>query len=274
MNIKYTFRYAFTLVELLVVIGIISILASMLLPVLADSKLAAKKANEISSSKQLILGWHLYSEDHDGKVLPGYRNGFQAFDLSGNTLLNPINVRYPWRLIPWLGDSFELIYANENRGLLDEFRSNYEDYSYAVSLFPSLGINSRFVGGDDVDLAPTQKAMSKFGSFCLMNTSESRNPSDLIVFSSSRHKFGERMVNGFYLVKSPYFGNREWKDNLNLDNSAPSYGYVHHRYKGRAVNSFVDGHSEVLTFQEMDDMRKWCNIADSKDWVMSRSRNE
>jgi prepilin-type N-terminal cleavage/methylation domain-containing protein len=74
VNIKYTFRYAFTLVELLVVIGIISILASMLLPVLADSKLAAKKANEISSSKQLILGWHLYSEDHDGKVLPGYRN--------------------------------------------------------------------------------------------------------------------------------------------------------------------------------------------------------
>ena len=112
MILKKTFSSAFTLIELLVVITIISILASMLLPVLAESKMAAKKANEISSSKQLILGWHLYSEDHDGKVLPGYRNGFEAFDLNGNPLVNPINVRYPWRLIPWLGDSFELIYAN------------------------------------------------------------------------------------------------------------------------------------------------------------------
>jgi|TARA_B100001741_G_scaffold129648_1_gene106884 prepilin-type N-terminal cleavage/methylation domain-containing protein len=272
--LKKTFIKAFTLIELLVVIIIISILASMLLPVLAESKMAAKKANEISSSKQLILGWHLYSEDHDGKVLPGYRNGFEAFDLNGNPLVNPINVRYPWRLIPWLGDSFELIYANENRGLLDEFRSSYEDYSYAVSLFPSLGVNSRFVGGDDVDLAPTNKAISKFGSFCLLNTSESKNSSGLIVFSSSRHKFGDRMVGGFYLVKSPYFAKREWESDLDLNNSAPSYGYVHHRYKGRAVNAFIDGHSEVLTFQAMDDMRKWCNIADSRDWVMARNRNE
>jgi len=274
MVIKNKLSHAFTLIELLVVIVIISMLASLLFPVLADSKLAAKKANEISSSKQLILGWHLYSEDHDGKVMPGYRNGFEAFDLNGKPLLNPINVRYPWRLIPWLGDSFELIYANENRSLLDEFRSSYEDYSYAVSLFPSLGVNSRFVGGDDVDLAPTNKALSKFGSFCLLSTSGAKNPSSLIVFSSSRHKFGDRMVNGFYLVKSPYFAKREWETNLDLNNSAPSYGYVHHRYKGKAVNAFVDGHSEVLSFQAMDDMRKWCNIADSNDWVMTRNRNE
>ena len=60
MVIKNKSSHAFTLIELLVVIVIISMLASLLFPVLADSKLAAKKANEISSSKQLILGWHLY----------------------------------------------------------------------------------------------------------------------------------------------------------------------------------------------------------------------
>ena len=149
-------KLGFTLVELLVVIGIISILASLLLPVLSESKMVARKTNELSSSKQLILGWHLYAEDHNGGVLPGYRNGYNAYDLQGNLLRNPINVRYPWRLIPWLGDSFELIYANKNRQLLEEFRSDYEDYSYAVSLFPSLGVNSRFIGGDDVDLAPSK----------------------------------------------------------------------------------------------------------------------
>ena len=53
-----------------------------------------------------------------------------------------------------------------------EFKSTYEEYAYAVSLFPSLGVNSRFVGGDDVDLSPTKKAISKFGQFCLINTSQ------------------------------------------------------------------------------------------------------
>ena len=64
------------------------------------------------------------------------------------------------------------------------------------------------MGGDDIDLSPTKKAISKFGQFCLINTSQVRDSSGLIVFSSARHKFGERMVNGFYLVKSPYFGKR------------------------------------------------------------------
>ena len=68
----------FTLIELLVVIAIISILASLLLPALAESRLAAKRTNELSSSKQLILGWHLYAEDHDGGVMPGYRNGYNC----------------------------------------------------------------------------------------------------------------------------------------------------------------------------------------------------
>ncbi len=267
-------NFGFTLVELLVVIGIISILASLLLPVLAESKMAVRRTNELSSSKQLILGWHLYAEDHDGGVMPGYRNGYNAYDLKGNLLQNPINVRYPWRLIPWLGNSFELIYANENRQLLAEFKSNYEDYRYAVSLFPSLGVNARFIGGDDVDLAPTKKATSRFGPFCLLNTSEASDSSNLIVFSSARHKFGDRQVQGFYLVKSPYFGKREWEPTLKTDVPAPSFGYVHHRYKGKAVNAFVDGHSEILGFEAMDDMRKWCNIADTKDWVLTRKKSE
>ncbi len=61
----------FTLIELLVVIAIIAILAAMLLPALARSKEQATGARCVSSSqKQMLLGWLMYADDHNGKLLP------------------------------------------------------------------------------------------------------------------------------------------------------------------------------------------------------------
>ena len=60
---------AFTLIELLVVIAIIGILASLLLPVLAKGKLKAAGVKCMSNMKQLQLGWHLYADDNEGKLV-------------------------------------------------------------------------------------------------------------------------------------------------------------------------------------------------------------
>jgi prepilin-type N-terminal cleavage/methylation domain-containing protein/prepilin-type processing-associated H-X9-DG protein len=58
-------RKAFTLIELLVVIAIIAILAAILFPVFAQAKLAAKKAADLSSVKQISLSATIYSGDVD-----------------------------------------------------------------------------------------------------------------------------------------------------------------------------------------------------------------
>jgi prepilin-type N-terminal cleavage/methylation domain-containing protein/prepilin-type processing-associated H-X9-DG protein len=59
----------FTLVELLVVIGIIALLAALLLPVLARSKAKATGIACNNNIRQLELGWLLYADENDGRLV-------------------------------------------------------------------------------------------------------------------------------------------------------------------------------------------------------------
>ncbi len=63
-------RPAFTLVELLVVIGIIAVLISLLLPSLAGAKKQARTVQCLTNLKQIAQAQELYASQWDGVAVP------------------------------------------------------------------------------------------------------------------------------------------------------------------------------------------------------------
>ena len=71
-------RGRFTLIELLIVIGIIAVLAAMLLPALGRSRAAAKRVLCINNVKQQDLVVNYYADNWDG-CLPFYIEGWDQY---------------------------------------------------------------------------------------------------------------------------------------------------------------------------------------------------
>jgi prepilin-type N-terminal cleavage/methylation domain-containing protein len=88
MNQSSCARRAFTLVELLVVIGIIALLVGILLPVLAKSRESANDVACRSNLHQIAMATRMYANDFDDRIPDGYTLGGWFFR-RGRGQLNP-----------------------------------------------------------------------------------------------------------------------------------------------------------------------------------------
>ena len=214
---------AFTLVELLVVIGIIALLISILLPTISRARRSAQEIKALSNLRQMLIGYTAYQLDNRGQVLWGYPptsvNGtaVTAYDpVSRQTFSSVVAARYPWRLVKYCSDVWPIIHAHGALPPLTTRGDSATDAfnkAYTLSINPTFGINALFVGGHKDYSGFTGATNSpNVGKHIVFKANEVHRPTDLIVFTDCSAPLvqGGTVIAGYAVVFPPRYGGAEW----------------------------------------------------------------
>jgi prepilin-type N-terminal cleavage/methylation domain-containing protein/prepilin-type processing-associated H-X9-DG protein len=277
-------RRAFTLVELLVVIGIIALLIAILLPALASARRSARGLRSMSDLRQLLLGYTQYHIEHKGALLFGYTpptvNGAPITvtdPRSGHVFAVPVADRYPWRLAPYCSDVWAILHSHDQVPPVPAAGDSPADAfnkAYTLSLNPTFGINSVYVGGHagGVFKGFTGPAgdSPNFGAHVVFKANEVARPSRLIVFAESQARNApfSNPETGLHFVTPPRAAGQRWKvaGGKFATTSGMITGVPQGRYGARTVVGFFDGHVEAVAPPDLEDMRLWANRADAADY--------
>ncbi|MCS7033476.1 MAG: prepilin-type N-terminal cleavage/methylation domain-containing protein [Phycisphaerae bacterium] len=215
-------KQAFTLVELLVVIGIIALLIGILIPALSKAQQQAKVTACLSNIRQLTQGWIMYANEYKGSLVwaetldeandPDRRDGW-VIDVPGNP---DTNTR-----------------AAIEKGLLWKYAPAAETYrcpaSYDLANFRSYSINTYMNGRPSLLPAPAPPPITKLA----------RAKSKLLVFIE---EYDERGVN-----QGSFF--QFWVHPMDNSNQRWNFGDVPAFFHKKGTNmSFADGHAEHRTW--------------------------
>jgi prepilin-type processing-associated H-X9-DG protein/prepilin-type N-terminal cleavage/methylation domain-containing protein len=236
----------FTLVELLVVIGIISVLIAMLLPALNKARAAAQRIACASNLRQVDMAWMAYVSDFHGQLpmmrasvwgpvpppAPGYYSG---------------DYFWPSMLKPYLGD---------NSAKETPYNYTVADWVSGKGVFecPSLpNLRNAPDGGTPVAYVAYGMNLYGIGGYpfygppyeVFRRATQLKDPSTLLTFTDSQ-----------YSIPDPVAGIRGWyqvylRDTTSEPATGVYYG-VAYRHDGLANVAFADGHVESLRWADLE----------------------
>jgi prepilin-type N-terminal cleavage/methylation domain-containing protein len=291
-----THRHAFTIIELLVVIGVLGLLMGLLLPALGAAHRKGLKSSEMSAIKQVGIAWNLYATNNREQVLPGFLDpGVQAqwqvsYQFGDKNRVPPAptysgpNVAGPWtfRLMSHLDHNHEMVHGYVDEPDYDPTTiSGDADEVWSMAYEPGFGYNAFYVGGWWEMESGIPRPRYHEHNVVARSTASIRRPSDLVIFCSSSllepgfyRKFPADQKGSHYAVP-PWLGPvDQWTvpgaaggpgggaDPSSVDvlvQTAPPIG----RYNKLASTLYADLHTDVNAPGALYDIRKWIDAASS-----------
>jgi type II secretory pathway pseudopilin PulG len=151
----------FTIVEILVVIGVLGLLMGLLLPALSGAQRRGQKLKELNALRQVGHAWSLYANASADRAVPGFltpevqMRWKVSFEYRNRKVMPPApnylgglpNIAGPWtwRLLPFMDYNHEMVHGHLDE--VDSDDTNVTDEADDVAYEPGFGYNAHYVGG-------------------------------------------------------------------------------------------------------------------------------
>ena len=236
-------RSAFSLVELLVVIGIIALLLAILLPVLSAARESSKRVQCLSNLHQMAIAAQSYVIHNNGLFPVAYYDAYEgttthsfAWDLT--TIYGPGRPTEITAGLLWKGHA-------KSPMTIQQCPSYEGKANYLIDPFTGYNYNTSYIGrGQNESITSPVKAVSI------------RQPASVALFGDGQYVAG---ANKFMRAPFPSAGDESFAGRW-----AGTQGFRHRKMTNIA---FCDGHAESLRERFVDNADGAANVAASTGFL-------